>query len=202
MTRYGMVIDLKRCVGCFACVMACKAEHITPVHVFWNKVLVEEKGIYPNGRMTFLPVLCNQCAKAPCETVCPTGATHKLADGVVAVDQKKCIGCGYCVVACPYRQRTVNEKKAGYFASKGLTALEEQGYKHHQRGTVTKCNFCHERLAQGKEPACVVACPAKARLFGDLHNPDSEAARALGRHSTYRLLAGLDTEPAVYYIPE
>lgn len=202
MARYGMVINLKRCVGCFACVMACKAEHITPAQVFWNKVIVEEKGSYPNARMTFLPVLCNQCANPPCETVCPTGATHKQINGIVAVDSTKCIGCGYCVVACPYRQRTVNPKKAGYFKDKGLTPLEEQGYLGHQRGTVTKCNFCQERVTHGKEPACVVACPAKARLFGDLENASSDAAQALGRHSAFRLLPGLNTEPAVYYIPE
>lgn len=202
MTRYGMVIDLKRCVGCFACVMACKAEHTTPANVFWNKVLVGEQGEYPNGRMTFLPVLCNQCANAPCQTVCPTGATYKRPDGIIGVNQKKCIGCGYCVVACPYQQRTVNEKQPGYFAAKGLTTLEKQGYPAHQHGTVTKCTFCHERVAQGKQPACVVACPAKARLFGDLKDPASEAAQALGRSSAYRLLANLDTEPSVYYIPE
>ncbi len=202
MARYGMVIDLKRCVGCFACVMACKAEHTTPAKVFWNKVIVEEQGTYPNARLTFLPVLCNQCANPPCETVCPTGATHKQPDGIVAVDTKKCIGCGYCVVACPYRQRTVNEKQSGYFAAKGLTKLEQQGYQQHQRGTVTKCNFCQARVTQGKLPACVTACPAKARLFGDLADPASEPSRALGRYSAYRLLPGLNTEPAVYYIPE
>ena len=202
MARYGMVINLKRCVGCYACVMACKAEHITPQHVFWNKVLVEEKGIYPNARISFLPVLCNQCAKAPCEAVCPTGATHKRADGIVGVNQEKCIGCGYCVLACPYRQRTFNEKSAGYFPDKGLTMLEQQGYTEHTRGTVTKCDFCQHRLAQDKLPACVIACPGKARIFGDLDDPRSEVARTLGAYSAYRLLTGLGTEPSVYYIAE
>lgn len=202
MARYGMIIDLKRCVGCYACVMACKAEHITPANVFWNKVIVEEKGTYPNARMTFLPVLCNQCAKPPCETVCPTGATYKRSDGIVAVNQDKCIGCGYCIVACPYRQRALNEKSAGYFKGKGLTSLEQTGYKGHTRGTVTKCNFCYKRLEQGKMPACVIACPARARIFGDLDNPESEAAQTLGRRSAQRLLSGMNTEPAVYYIQE
>ena len=202
MARYAMVIDLKRCVGCFACVMACKAEHTTPANVFWNKVIVREKGTYPNARMTFLPVLCNHCTNPPCAAVCPTGATHKRLDGIVGVDTHKCIGCGYCVVACPYRQRTVNEKQAGYFEKKGLTKLEQQGLPQHQHGTVTKCNFCEDRLRQGKLPACVVACPAKARLFGDLEDSKSEPSLALGRCSTYRLLPELNTEPAVYYIPE
>ena len=202
MARYGMVIDLKRCVGCYACVMACKAEHITPPKVFWNKVLVEEKGTYPNARMTFLPVLCNHCANAPCETVCPTGATYKRPDGIVAVNQDKCIGCGSCVVACPYRQRTYHERSAGYFPDKGLTMLEQRGYAEHTRGTVTKCYFCADRLKKGQTPSCVAACPAKARLFGDLEDPKSEASRALGKNSAYRLLMGLGTEPAVYYIPE
>lgn len=202
MARYGMVIDLKRCVGCFACVMACKAEHHTPAKVFWNRVQVQEQGVYPNARLTFLPVLCNQCANPPCESVCPTGATYKRPDGIVGVDQGKCIGCGYCIVACPYRQRTLNEHQAGYFASKGLTPLEQQGYTEHQKGTVTKCSFCPERLAAGKEPACVAACPARARLFGDLDDASSEAAKALGRSASFRLLVGLHTEPAIYYLPE
>ena len=202
MARYGMIIDLKRCVGCYACVMACKAEHITPPKVFWNKVLVEEQGVYPNARMSFLPVLCNQCENPPCETVCPTGATYKRPDGIVAVNQKKCIGCGYCVVACPYQQRTFHEKATGYFEGKGLTALEQRGQREHTKGTVTKCDFCHARVAAGKVPACVLACPANARIFGDLTNSQSEAALLLGKHSSYRLLTGLGTGPAVYYIPE
>lgn len=200
MARYGMVIDLKRCVGCFACVMACKAEHHTPAKVFWNRVQVEEKGVYPHARLSFLPVLCNQCANPPCESVCPTGATYKRLDGIVAVDQRKCIGCGYCIVACPYRQRTLNEQQGSYFGDKGLTQLEERSHTEHQHGTVTKCSFCHERLAAGKEPACVTACPARARLFGDLDDAGSEARRALGRSTSFRLLTALNTEPAVYYL--
>jgi Fe-S-cluster-containing dehydrogenase component len=202
MPRYGMVIDLRRCVGCYACVMACKAENVTPANVFWNKVLVEEKGAYPNARLTFLPVLCNHCDNPPCETVCPTGATHRRPDGIVAVNQDKCMGCGYCVVACPYQQRTFNHKTAGYFPARGMTPLEEQGYKSHTRGTVTKCTLCVHRISQGQQPACSAACPARARIFGDLSDPDSEASRLLGRRPAYRLLAGLNTGPAVYYIPE
>lgn len=202
MARYGMIIDLRRCVGCFACVMACKAENSTPAQVLWNKVLVEEQGVYPHARMIFRPVLCNHCGNPPCETVCPTGATYRRPDGIVAVDQNKCMGCGYCVVACPYRQRTFNHKTAGYFTAKGLTPVEERGYKHHARGAVTKCTFCHHRLAKDQQPACAAACPARARIFGDLADPAGEAARLLGRRSAHRLLDGLGTEPAVYYLPE
>jgi molybdopterin-containing oxidoreductase family iron-sulfur binding subunit len=182
--------------------MACKAEHLTPSSVYWNKVIVEEQGTYPNARLSFVPVLCNQCGNPPCESVCPTGATFKRADGLVALDQGKCIGCGYCIVACPYRQRTLNGNSPGYFQEKEATPLEQAGSNHHTKGTVTKCNFCYKRLEQGKLPACVAACPARARIFGDLHNPESEISQLLGRKSAKRLLANLGTDPAVFYIPD
>ncbi|EAX48285.1 4Fe-4S ferredoxin, iron-sulfur binding domain protein [Thermosinus carboxydivorans Nor1] len=201
MARYGMVIDLRRCVGCYACVMACKAENATPPGVFWNKVYVKETGQYPNARMTFLPVLCNHCANPPCLAVCPTGATYKRPDGIVALDAGKCMGCGYCVVACPYQQRVITEIKP-YYPKHGLTPLEQHGYKKHRSGTATKCTFCLHRLEQGKQPACVVACPGRARIFGDLDDPQSEVAKLLGSSYTTRLMENMGTRPAVYYIPD
>lgn len=202
MARYGMVINLKRCVGCYACVIACKAEHGTPANVFWNKVDVHEIGTYPNARMTFRPVLCNHCSNPPCETVCPTGATFKKDNGIVGVDADMCIGCGYCVVACPYKQRTFTPKKAGYFPEKEETAYEKENKEKHTAGTVTKCVFCEERVAKGLKPACSTACPGGARIFGDLDDPNSEISKLLGSNKHYRLLPELNTEAAVYYIPD
>ncbi|GAB6174311.1 4Fe-4S dicluster domain-containing protein [Paradesulfitobacterium aromaticivorans] len=202
MPRYGMLIDLRRCVGCFACVMACKAEHATPKGVSWNRVVVEEKGEYPKARMTFTPMLCNHCANPPCQEVCPTGATYKRPDGIVAVDQHQCIGCKYCMVACPYQARSFNEKTAGYFPEWGLTPLEKQGYSQHISGTPSKCVFCYDRVEQGKDPACVVSCPAHARIFGDLSDPKSEIARLIKDNPIFQLLVKAGTGPSVFYIPD
>lgn len=202
MARYGMLIDLRRCVGCFACVMACKAEHSTPKGVNWNRVIVEEKGEYPKARMTFKPILCNHCSNPPCLDVCPTGATSKRPDGIVTVNSNKCIGCQYCVVACPYQARSFNKKSEGYFPEYGLTTLEQQGYKQHLKGTAGKCIFCYERVDQGLSPACVVSCPGKARIFGDIDDPQSEISLLLKEHKAFQHLTHLGTGPAVFYISD
>lgn len=202
MARYGMLIDLRRCVGCFACVMACKSEHSTPKGVTWNHVIVEEKGEYPQARMTFIPTLCNHCTNPPCQKVCPTGATSKRADGIVTVNPQKCIGCQYCVVACPYQARSFNKKTEGYFPKYGLTPFEQQGYKQHLKGTPGKCVFCYERVDQGLDPACVVSCPGRARIFGDLDDPQSEISELIKENETFQLLKNQGTQPSVYYIPE
>lgn len=202
MARYGMVIDQRRCVGCFACVMACKAENGTPKGVNWNHVVVEEKGEYPNARMTFTPILCNHCDNPPCRDVCPTGATYVDKNGSVLVNQSLCIGCKYCMVACPYHARQDNRKNAGYFPEFGLTPLEQQGYAKHKKGAPSKCVFCHDRVAEGKDPACVTTCPTRARIFGDLDDPNSEVSQLLKQHQTYRLIEELGSQPKVFYIPD
>ncbi|MCL4425348.1 MAG: 4Fe-4S dicluster domain-containing protein [Firmicutes bacterium] len=201
MAKYGMVIDLKRCVGCYSCVLACKAENGTPPGVFWNKVLATEKGRYPSAHIYYTPVACMHCDSPPCEGVCPTGATYKGRDGIVSIEQEKCIGCRYCQVSCPYDVRSFNERIKGYFQEFGLTPYEKAAYARHKPGTVSKCDFCSHRLEQGKEPACVVACPARARHFGDLGDPTSEVARLIAGRSGYRLREEAGTQPSVYYLP-
>jgi Fe-S-cluster-containing dehydrogenase component len=200
MARYGMAIDLSRCVGCHACAMACKAEHGTPSGVWWGKVLTRETGKYPNARIIYWPVLCMHCENAPCEQVCPTGATYRRADGIVAVDYDKCMGCGYCRIACPYDARSFVEKIEPCFPEFGLTPYEDLMYQKHQEGVVEKCNFCLDRLAQGEEPACVTTCPALARYFGDLDDPNSEVSKLIARRDGFQLLPELGTNPAVYYL--
>lgn len=202
MARYGMLIDLRRCVGCYACVMACKAEYATPKGVYWNHVIVEERGEYPYARMTFTPVLCNHCENPPCRDVCPTGATYQRSDGIIAVNQSMCIGCKYCMVACPYQARSIPETSEGYYPEYGLTAFEQQGIKRHKKGAPSKCVFCYERVEQGKEPACVIACPAHARIFGDLNEPNSEISRLIKQYQTFRFSEELGTGPSVFYIPD
>jgi len=198
----GMVIDLKRCVGCQACTIACKSENGTPPEVLFTKVLEQVAGEYPIVKKKFIPVLCNHCEDAPCVRVCPTGATTKREDGIVLVDHKKCIGCRACYVACPYKNRIFLKKgslKNGYFG-KQLTPYELAKYPKWQEGVVLKCTFCVERVDQGLDPACVQTCPADARIFGDLSNPESKVSRLIRQRGGFQPLSEDNTEPSVYYL--
>jgi len=201
--RYGMVIDLSRCVGCHACTVACKQKNGTPPGVFWNSVLVGESGEYPNSRMQFTPILCMHCADAPCVKACPTGATEKQSNGTVTVDNEKCIGCRYCMMACPYDARWFNPSGLQpYYVGKDLTPFEVAHKADHPKGTVSKCDFCADRVAAGIKPKCDETCPAKARFFGDLDDPNSEVSRLIKRRGGYQLRADLGTNPSVYYLPD
>ncbi|HOE17635.1 MAG TPA: 4Fe-4S dicluster domain-containing protein [Syntrophorhabdaceae bacterium] len=213
MTRWGMVINLNKCIGCYACMIACKQEHYLPSQVFWGRVLVGETGKYPTVRKQVYPVLCNHCQDAACVNVCPTGASIKREDGIVIIDYDKCVGCRYCVMACPYQQRTFyGDDGKEYFPGQGFTEWEIIGRKLNplQKGTVVKCTFCAERVDEGIKrglkpgvdrdatPACVNACPAKARFFGDLDDPESEVSKLAKRGS--QLSPEHGTNPSVYYI--
>jgi dimethyl sulfoxide reductase iron-sulfur subunit len=148
--RYGMVIDLRKCVGCNACTAACKQVNATPPGVFLSKVLQYEVGTYPNGRLRFLPMLCMHCQEAPCLEACPTGATYRAEGGMVLVDDDLCMGCRYCIMACPYEARTYLEREPEeYFAGQGLTPFEQAGYAGQPTGRIEKCTFCADRLAEG-----------------------------------------------------
>jgi molybdopterin-containing oxidoreductase family iron-sulfur binding subunit len=199
--KYAMVIDLHKCVGCNACTVACKQENATAPGVFWTRVRQYEVGSYPLGRLRFLPLGCMHCQKAPCLESCPTGATFRRQDGLVLIDYSKCIGCQYCIMACPYEARTYS---AGgpreYFTGQGFTQVEEAGAGGHSRGTVEKCTFCAHRLDQGKEPACVATCAAEARIFGDLDDKDSEVARLVADGLAKPRLEELGTSPLVFFI--
>ena len=136
MPRWGMVIDLLKCIGCYGCQMSCKAENATPPGVTLARVEVTEVGTYPNVTRVNLPLLCMQCNEPPCEKVCPTKATQIREDGIVFVDEEKCIGCKYCMIACPYGARYFVEDTSGYFGDQGLTPFEETGYAAHAKGVV------------------------------------------------------------------
>lgn len=198
--RYGMVIDLKRCIGCYACQIACKAENATPPNVLFARVVKREIGIYPKVRRMSLPLLCMHCADPPCVQVCPTEASFKRPDGIVDIDSNKCVGCRYCMMACPYGSRFFHGEAQHYFNGVGVTAYEEKGYEKHLTGVVMKCNFCAHRLERSEEPACVANCPAKARIFGDLEDPGSEVSRLIVERAGTQLLPERGTNPSVYYL--
>lgn len=197
--RYGMVIDLKRCIGCKGCTLACKVQNGTPRGVFWQQLRQKEIGTWPNANRVYLPTACMHCQNPPCVEVCPTGASYKRADGIVAVDYDKCMGCRYCETACPYGARTFIDGLRGYFPQ-GLTAYEQVTYAKHQVGVEEKCNFCMDLLAKGEQPACVATCVAHARFFGNLDDPNSEVAQLIAKRRGYQLLAELGTNPSVYYL--
>lgn len=152
MSRYAIITDLNRCVGCLACSVACKVQNDVPIGNYWNKVVrmgpvpKEEGGQFPNVEMYFLPLQCQHCGNPECVNVCPTGATYKREDGIVVIDQDTCIGCQACMGACPYNVRYLN------------TDL----------GVVQKCDLCASRVDEGLLPSCVAQCGGRARYFGDL----------------------------------
>ena len=213
MTRWGLVIDVFRCVQCYSCQISCKQYYFLPPGIFFNRVVTGETGKYPAVRKHTYPVLCNHCKEAPCVNVCPTGASTKRDDGIVEIDADKCVGCKYCVIACPYQQRTPYEFIELY-PGQGITQYEAFGqeYRPQQEGTAVKCTFCKDRVDEGVSkglipgvdreatPVCVNACPAKARTFGDLDNPESKAARLIRQRHGVQLHPDFGTEPAVYYI--
>lgn len=197
--RRGMVIDLKRCIGCYSCVIACKAENSTAPGVFWARVLEKEEGKYPNPRVTFLPVLCNHCKDAPCVSACPSGATTQRDDGLVLVDYEKCVGCRACMVSCPYQARYYVKKRSSYYPD-GPTPYESLTFDPNREGVVEKCTLCVHRVDKGLEPACVQACPTVCRFFGDLDDSNSELSQMLRSRYAFRLHPELGTEPSVYYL--
>lgn len=215
MSRWGMVIDVKKCVTCYACVLACKQEHFLPPNIFRNRLLVGERGEYPKATKFVYPIQCNQCDDAICVKACPTRATYKRDDGIVVVDTERCTGCQHCITACPYQQRTCfyGEQKE-YFPGQGATPLELIGEAlyPHPDGTVVKCQFCEERIDAGLKrglkpgidpeatPACVTICMCKARTFGDLDDPDGEVSKLIRETGAYTLHPEFNTRPAIFYI--
>ena len=142
--RWGMVIDLNRCVGCQSCTIACKSANDLPSEVQWRSVLDVEQGEFPNVERLFLVVGCQHCAEPPCVPVCPSGATRQRADGLVTMDYDLCIGCGYCAVACPYQARTIVHDEKWYFGD--ATVQERQVHHDDRLGVANKCTFCIERI--------------------------------------------------------
>jgi len=195
-----MLIDLSRCVGCNACSVACKASNATPEGVHFTHVDKVESGKYPNTVTLFFPRACMHCENAPCVTVCPTHASYKRSDGIVMVDESKCIGCRYCIAACPYGARTYVKEIKSYYGNSSSNSFEQTGYSEYTIGTVSKCELCSKRVDQGYQPACVQTCPAVARKFGDLDDPNSDISKLISSSDAVQLLPELGTNPSFYYI--
>ena len=207
--RYGMVIDLKRCIGCYGCQIFCKAENANPPEMLWSRVLFYESGKYPVVSRTPLPVLCMHCKEPLCVDVCPTGASIKRPDGIVTIDSNKCIGCLNCLIACPYGARQLYTGDGEHFPGQGLTPYEKVGYQKHATGVVEKCDFCLSRIEKGLKPACVENCMTSARYFGDLDDPDSEVSQLIRDKGAFPVYPAvfpgtegikLQIEPSVYYL--
>ena len=204
MTRLTIAINLDRCVGCHTCTMACKMQNNVPEGLLWNRVLTTNcdvvdgaEGTYPNVSRVYTPIACQHCQNAACQRVCPTGATYKDEKGRVEIDYEKCIGCRMCMAACPYNARVFNwqtpVRTTG--ANYGDAAVPVR-----PKGVAEKCTLCKERTDNGEEPMCVVCCPAHARIFGDLDDPDSEVSRLVRERHGYQMLEDMGTNPSVHYI--
>ncbi len=209
MTRFVMVADLRRCVGCQTCTAACRQANGTPPGVQWRSVLDVESGVYPDVRRTFLPVGCQHCNEPPCMTVCPTTATGQRDDGLVTIDYDMCIGCGYCIVACPYQAR-FKVTKPNYAFNAHPTANEKEQFDESRIGVATKCSFCIDRIDMGlangqtpgvdpeATPSCVNSCIAQALYFGDADDPESNVSRLLRENEHFRMHEELGTKPNLY----
>jgi len=210
-----MVIDLKKCCGCQTCTVACEVENFLPRGRSWGRVEDYEEGEYPNVRRVFLPMPCMHCEEPACEKVCPTKATKRREDGIVIIDFDKCLGCKYCMVACPYESRSylkVEEKKGRWPGSPLWKGEFRSKYQLLKKGTVSKCTFCAHRIDKAKElgkipgrdpevtPICVNTCVGDARCFGDLDDPDSEVSKLASSGRAFRLHEDAGTKPSVYYL--
>ncbi len=211
MTRYVMVADLDRCVGCQTCTAACRQTNGTPPGVQWRAVLDLEFGEYPKVARVFVPIGCMHCADPPCMHVCPTTATAQRDDGIVTIDYDLCIGCAYCAVACPYQAR-FKVDRASFAHGPQPTAPEAVQFDEKRLGVAQKCTFCAERidhgLAQGltpgrdpeATPSCVNSCIAQALHFGDKEDPTSNVSRLLAENAQFRMHEELGTDPGFYYL--
>ncbi|RME60674.1 MAG: 4Fe-4S dicluster domain-containing protein [Caldilineae bacterium] len=177
--RYAFVIELDRCIGCDACMVSCSQENSVPIGKHRNWVIhTEVRGTFPELVQDFLPGNCMHCSYPPCVYACPTGASYQREDGLVLIDQDICIGCRYCMAACPYDARYYDE----------------------ERGVVDKCSACVHRLDAGQPPACVETCVGGARHFGDLNDPESDVAKLVATGRAQPFHPETDTDPMVYYM--
>jgi Fe-S-cluster-containing dehydrogenase component len=216
-TLWGYGLDLSRCIGCRRCVYACvKENNQSRVHpqLQWIRVIRLKKGslinlenaehyynpeTVPEPGFMYMPVQCQQCENPPCVRVCPVKATWKEPDGIVVVDYNWCIGCRYCIAACPYKGRVFNWAEPNLPAAELNTEVHYLGNRPRMKNVVEKCTFCVQRVRQGRYPACVEICPTGTRKFGNLLDPNSEIRYLIENKRVFRLKEDFNTEPKFYY---
>ncbi len=203
--RLGLVVDQNRCVGCWSCAVACKEQQNVGIGLYWLRVLTvggpymdTPQGAFPELSMSYQPTQCFHCDNPPCVKACPTQATYKMTNGIVNVDYERCIGCRYCMVACPYDNRVFNWRKPVQEPPASVTVVGETPAR--PKGVVEKCTFCVQRVTDGLLPRCVIACPAGARFFGDLDDPTSEVSVLLRDRPSYVVFPQRGTEPSLHYL--
>lgn len=221
--HWTMSVDLDRCTGCGACVTACQAENNIPIvgedaiargrEMQWIRIEKYWEGEFPDVKLRFIPMLCQHCDAAPCETVCPVSATYHNQDGLNAQVYNRCIGTRSCAVYCPYEVRYFNYNNHHWDAP-----LEQQlnpDVSVREKGVMEKCSFCIQRIRQAKDvakdegrrvqdgdvqPACVQTCPTEALVFGDQNDPESRVSQAMNDERAYHVLEELNTAPSVVYL--
>jgi dimethyl sulfoxide reductase iron-sulfur subunit len=230
--KWAMVIDQERCIGCWTCAVGCKEINNEPLGFWWNRILTTAPdelsgtepsdslaapasenidvphGTFPEVELAYLPVACQHCDDAPCVKVCPVGATFRRNDGVVLIDFDRCIGCRYCIAACPYGVRVFNWGDVEHVPD--FTVGYGRDYRSDGRlvftpdrpiGVVEKCTMCVERIDTGEDPFCVTVCPTGARVFGDLNDPSSEVSQLVQEDGATQLQPEVGTDPRVFYLP-
>lgn len=223
MVKWGMVIDRDRCIGCQACTLACKEENTLPDGVFWNDVIFKVEGKYPSVSAEWYPRPCMHCENPACVKACPTEARYKRSDGLVLTNWDKCIGSRYCIAACPYgvnyydRKPILKPSIIEVFGKEPVYRIPEgdtkRGFGIPPPKVVEKCTFCAHRIDKGlakglkpgedteATPACVEACPARARIFGDLDDTSSKISKLIAERRGFQLKSEFGTRPQVYYLP-
>ena len=208
-----MIIDLNCCIACKACIVACSQANRIPEGM-WRKLKVVENPLPPGRRRFSATRSCMHCEEPPCKSVCPTKATFQRSDGIVGIDQGKCIGCGYCILACPYDARTIYRKRHSFEFNNTSDNMNTDQENWERKGVCTKCNFCVSRIEMGLKqnlkpgvdpdatPLCVVTCSCGALHFGDLDDPLCNISQLLKNRKTFRLFTGVETGPSVYYLED
>ena len=226
--KLAMVIDLHRCTGCGGCVISCKSENNVQKGNRWADKIVKTTGKFPDVKFEFIPTLCNHCQNAPCVKICPTGAMHKGYGNITMHSPEKCIGCKMCISKCPFgvisfhKEEPHEDWRSDEVLIQGCTSSPEEvtakvkgnvipyynkareeyrkGSGLRRKGIVEKCTLCDHRVKDGLLPHCVLSCPAKARIFGDINDPDSEPSKLLAKHESWRLKEEEGPAPKVFYI--